>query len=117
MLFRSGYNSNVKGARAALEVLKSFGGRKIVVTPGLVELGVLEEKENYSLGKELVGFDFVILVGDTLIQPVRRGYFDNGGEEGKIRLLPNLPEAQEVLKGFICQGDTVLFLNDLPDIY
>lgn len=112
-----GYNSNVKGARAALEVLKSFGGRKIVVTPGLVELGVLEEEENYSLGKELVGFDFVILVGDTLIQPVRRGYFDNGGEEGKIRLLPNLPEAQDVLKGFIRRGDTVLFLNDLPDIY
>ena len=112
-----GYNSNVKGARAALEVLDSFGGRKIVVTPGLVELGVLEESENYELGKNLVGYDSVILVGDTLVTPIRRGYTDGGGDAEKIVTVPTLDEAQERLKGFIQTGDTVLFLNDLPDIY
>ena len=40
-----GYNSNVKGAAAALEVLNSFNACKICVTPGLVELGMLEESE------------------------------------------------------------------------
>ena len=112
-----GYNSNVKGARAALEVLGYFGGRKIVVTPGLVELGVLEEKENYELGKNLVGFDKVILVGDTLIQPVKRGYDENGGDKDKILLKPTLAAAQEEIQSFIQKGDTVLFLNDLPDVY
>lgn len=112
-----GYNSNVRGAAAAIEVLKSFGGRKIAVTPGLVELGILEEQENYALGKELVGLDFVILVGETLVLPVKRGYLDNGGDAGKIKVVPGLSAAQEELKKIITQGDTVLFLNDLPDIY
>ena len=112
-----GYNSNVKGARAALNVLKTFGGRKIVITPGLVELGVMEEEENFLLGKDLVGFDFVILVGDTLITPVKRGYTEGGGDAQKLIIKPTLAAAQEALKVFIQNGDTVLFLNDLPDIY
>ena len=112
-----GYNSNVKGARAALKVLKYFDGRKIVVTPGLVELGVLEEDENSALGKELVGFDLVILVGDTLVKFVENGYKAGGGDMEKIKIKPNLASAQEELKGYLHSGDTVLFLNDLPDIY
>lgn len=112
-----GYNSNVRGAEAALGVLRLFGGRKIAVTPGLVELGVLEEAENYALGKKLVGLDLVILVGDTLITPVKNGYLQNGGDGGKLIISPTLASAQEKLKGFLADGDTVLFLNDLPDIY
>lgn len=112
-----GYNSNVKGAAAALDVLKSFEGRKIVVTPGLVELGVLEAKENKMLGAKLVGFDLVILVGETLIAPVKQGYLENGGDEQKLVFKPTLILAQEVLKSYLQDGDTVLFLNDLPDIY
>ena len=112
-----GYNSNVKGASAAIEVLKSFGGRKIAVTPGLVELGILEEKENYELGAKLVGLDYVILVGETLITPIKQGYLDNGGDKEKLAVVLGLPAAQEYLKTVIEQGDTVLFLNDLPDFY
>ena len=104
-----GYNSNVKGARAALEVLKTFGGNRIVVTPGLVELGVLEE--------ELAGFDYVILVGETLIEPVKRGYAEVGGDPCKLAVRPTLAKAQEELQLHIKEGDTVLFLNDLPDVY
>lgn len=112
-----GYNSNVKGARAALEVLKTFGGNRIVVTPGLVELGVLEEEENFALGKELAGFDYVILVGETLIEPVKRGYAEAGGDPCKLAVRPTLAKAQEELQLHIKEGDTILFLNDLPDIY
>lgn len=112
-----GYNSNVKGAAAALEVLRSFGGRKIVVTPGLVELGILEEEENTRLGEQLVGLDFVILVGETLITPVKQGYLSGGGAESTLKVVPTLNAAQEELKTILQDGDTVLFLNDLPDIY
>ena len=112
-----GYNSNVVGARAALDVLKTLGGKKIVVTPGLVELGVLEVRENGELGAQLVGFDYVILVGETLVTAVKNGYIENGGDEGKICIVPTLAAAQDKLKGIIERGDSVLFLNDLPDIY
>ena len=111
-----GYNSNVKGARAALEVLRLFEGRKIAVTPGLVELGVMEDEENYALGKNLCGLDLVILVGDTLVQSVHRGYKEGGGDESKLIVKPTLFEAQAALKEYLHDGDTVLFLNDLPDV-
>lgn len=112
-----GYNSNVVGAAAALEVLRTFSGKKIVVTPGLVELGVLEESENARLGERLVGLDKVILVGETLVGAIRQGYIDGGGDEEKITVVPTLAAAQDVLKGELSSGDAVLFLNDLPEIY
>ena len=112
-----GYNANVKGARAALEVLRSFGGRKIIVTPGIVELGILEEKENRQFGELLAGLDLVILVGDTLVTPVKEGYLSAGGGAEKLIVRETLKDAQRELKSYLAKGDTVLFLNDLPDIY
>ena len=49
--------------------------------------------------------------------PVKRGYAENGGDAGKIVLKSTLSDAQEELKNYIRQGDAVLFLNDLPDVY
>lgn len=112
-----GYNSNVVGARAAITVLKYFGGKKIAVTPGLVELGILEESENQALGGELVGLDYVILVGETLVTAVKSGYLQAGGDPEKITVVPSLAAAQDVIKDMISKGDAVLFLNDLPEIY
>lgn len=112
-----GYNSSVAGAAAALEVLKTFEGGKIVVTPGLVELGILEESENYALGEKLAETDMVILVGETLVQPVRKGYLAAGGDPEKLVMKSTLSQAQEALTVILKKGDTVLFLNDLPDVY
>lgn len=112
-----GYNSNVVGARAAVDALKTFGGKKVVVTPGLVELGVLEEEENKALGVYLVGLDYVILVGETLVKAVLSGYAEAGGDLDKIAVVPDLTQAQNKLKGIISTGDAVLFLNDLPQQY
>ncbi len=112
-----GYNANIKGAEAALEVLKTFGGDKTVVTPGLVELGVLDREENSALGAKLVGFDNIVLVGDTLVGYVKSGYLAAGGDEQKVTVVPTLFAAEEYIKGLVKKGDAVLFLNDLPDIY
>ena len=111
------YNANTAGAISAVETLKLFSGRKFVVTPGLVELGELEEQRNHALGEALVGLDGVILVGETRVSAVSAGYLSGGGDGGKLRTLPNLQEAQLVLKNELKPGDTVLFLNDLPDNY
>ena len=111
------YNANVRGAAAALEVLRLFGGRKFVVTPGLVELGVLEESENAALGERMVGLDRILLVGSTLVTAVRKGYLAAGGIEERVSVHPTLDAAKEALAQELMPGDTVLFLNDLPDIY
>lgn len=111
------YNSNVEGAKDAVYVLRLFGGKRYVVTPGLVELGQIEEEANAALGALFVGLDGVILVGETLVLAVREGYLNAGGEAAKLRVVPTLAQAQKILAEELTAGDSVLFLNDLPDIY
>ncbi len=111
------YNSNVEGAKDAVETLFLFGGKKFVVTPGLVELGELEERANADLGAGFVGLDRVILVGETLILSVRNGYLAAGGSEENLTIVPTLADAQNILAEELSAGDAVLFLNDLPDKY
>ncbi len=112
-----GYNANIKGAEAAINVLKTFPGAKTVVTPGLVELGVLDREENAALGAKLVGLDHIILVGDTLVGYVKQGYLDAGGDETKVKVVRTLFDAESEIGHIVNKGDVVLFLNDLPDIY
>ena len=111
------YNANPEGAKNAVEVLKLFGGGKCVVTPGLVELGEIEEETNEELGSLFVGLDLVVLVGETRVLAVRKGYLSAGGESEKIITVPTLRAAQAVLSERLHAGDAVLFLNDLPDKY
>lgn len=111
------YNCNEAGARSAVEVLKLFDGTKWVVTPGIVELGILEAEKNEALGASFVGLDQVVLVGETLVQAVKKGYVGAGGEKEKLRVVPTLNDAQKILAEELKRGDAVLFLNDLPDIY
>lgn len=111
------YNANVVGAEEAVKVLRLFSGRKYVVTPGIVELGILEEEENFALGQKLAGLDMVVLVGATLVLAVKRGYLDAGGDAEKLVVVPDLAGAEKLLSEKLQAGDAVLFLNDLPDIY
>lgn len=114
-----GYNANPRGAVEAIAALSRFSGRKCLVTPGIVECGVLEEKINAELGERIAkaGLDLVILVGETLVGVVKKGYIDGGGDESKLVCVPTLDKAKQTLSDWILVGDAVLFLNDLPDVY
>ncbi|MBO7377889.1 MAG: UDP-N-acetylmuramoyl-tripeptide--D-alanyl-D-alanine ligase [Clostridia bacterium] len=79
------YNASDKGAAAAMEVLDCFSGRKIVVTPGLVELGKMEEERNFALGKLIAAHaDKVILVGKRRTGDVKDGLVSAGFAEENI---------------------------------
>ncbi|MBQ8375259.1 MAG: UDP-N-acetylmuramoyl-tripeptide--D-alanyl-D-alanine ligase [Clostridia bacterium] len=112
------YNCNERGAKIAIEALKRFAGRKVVVTPGIVETGVLHEQINGELGKLLAdpALDRVILVGETQVGVVKTAFLDAGGDKEKLSIVSTLSGAQELLKDYLLDGDTVLFMNDLPDI-
>ncbi len=114
-----GYNCNIRGAKAALEALARFEKRKVVVTPGIVEGGILEEALNKELGCELAACkaDRVILVGETLVGAVKAGYLSAGGDSEKLQIAQTLEGATELFSDDLQAGDCVLFLNDLPDIY
>jgi UDP-N-acetylmuramoyl-tripeptide--D-alanyl-D-alanine ligase len=114
-----GYNCNPRGAKQAIDALSRFEGRKCIVTPGLVECGVLEERLNGELGEKIAAIapNKTILVGETLVGAVRAGYVNGGGNEESLVIVPTLQKAQEVLAAWVREGDCVLFLNDLPDVY
>ena len=112
------FNANVEGTIAALEVLDRFEGRKIVVTPGLVELGKTEDYENYELGKRLSGHaDTVILVGKRRVDRIKDGLISRDFPEDKILVVKDLADAKEELAKTVHPGDVVFFENDLPDKY
>ncbi len=113
------FNSNPVGARMALDVLKSFkGGKKILVTPGLVELGEIEYEENKKLGERAAAIcDYVIVVGKTQAEPIIAGLEEKKFSSNKIKNVQSLTTASQHLQTILKTGDIILFENDLPDNY
>lgn len=111
------YNSNPVGAKCAVEALLGFDGRKIVVTPGFVELGREEDAENYQLGKTLSVVDKVYAVGLLRTKPIVQGLLDAGYDKKNIVVVASLEEAKEKMQKDAQDGDVTMFLNDLPDQY
>lgn len=113
------FNSNPDGARAALDVLDSFkDNRKIIVTPGMVELGEIEEEENQKFGENIaIVCDIAILVGKKRTTPIYNGLKSKSFNENNLYVVNSLDEASELMKTLTRVGDVVLFENDLPDTY
>lgn len=113
------FNSNPVGVKAALEVLNQFKeGRKIIITPGMVELGDKEEESNREFGVRISTVcDYVILVGKNRTKPIYKGLKESGYNENNIIVVQNLDEATKEFQKIVRPKDVVLFENDLPDNY
>ncbi len=112
------YNANAAGARAALEALALFDGMRILVTPGMVELGAMEDRLNREFGQRAAGVcDRVLLVGERRTRSIREGLADGGMAEGSIAVVGTVEEAFGRVHGFDAGGRRkyVLVENDLPD--
>lgn len=114
------YSANEEGVKSALEVLKTFEGKKICVTPGLVELGEKEFEVNENYGK-LLGetCDYVIIVNKINQQALQKGIESTKIKKENVFYVENLelakshiPEITKAQTKFV-----VLFANDLPDNY
>ena len=112
------FNSNIRGAKQAFRVLREFPAKRVIVTPGMVELGDREEEMNREFGAAMAGCcDLAILVGKKRSEAIAQGMKVQGTAEETIRVAANLDEATEIMKAMTGPGDTVLFENDLPDNY
>lgn len=107
------YNANIEGVKAAAEVLGSFGGKRFVITPGMVECGKNGVELNETVGEILSAVaDVIIAVGNNA-----RDIANGAAYRREVIKTENLEEATEKLKPRLKTGDVVLFLNDLPDKY
>jgi UDP-N-acetylmuramoyl-tripeptide--D-alanyl-D-alanine ligase len=112
------FNSNIRGAKQAFQVLKAFPEKRIIVTPGMVELGEKEYEMNREFGYAMADCcDAAILVGKKRSQSILEGLRDGKFAENNIYVVSSLDEATVLLKQIVRPGDTVLFENDLPDNY
>lgn len=113
------FNSNPIGTKAALDVLSQFKeGKKIIVTPGMIELGEMEESANREFGVNIGKVcDYVILVGEKRTEPIYEGLMETNFNKDNIFIVNNLEEASEQIGKIARPKDVVLFENDLPDNY
>ncbi|MGN6372491.1 MAG: Mur ligase family protein [Solirubrobacteraceae bacterium] len=113
------YNSNPEGARAALSVLQQHPAeRRMLVTPGMVELGEQEQELNRSFGEQAGAVcDLAILVGPARTRPIREGLLAAGMGEHDVHVVRDITDATALLSRLTRAGDVVLFENDLPDTY
>ncbi len=112
------FNTNPRSSREALKVLSSFPGRRVIVTPGMVELGAEEEKYNREFGSAIAScVDVAVLVGKRHTEPIKKGLEEQGFPAENIHAVSNLEEAIQTVNGILRPGDVVMYENDLPDHY
>jgi UDP-N-acetylmuramoyl-tripeptide--D-alanyl-D-alanine ligase len=112
------YNANPAGTRAAIDALALFDGFKVLVTPGMVELGDKQDELNRAFGAYAAKVcDYVILVGKKQAPPILEGLRDAGYPEEKIYVAEALADAVTRAYSLDAGGreKIILLENDLPD--
>ncbi|HVH79209.1 MAG TPA: cyanophycin synthetase, partial [Stellaceae bacterium] len=118
-LIDDAYNSNPVGFAAALEVLDVLrrpGGRRILVTPGMVELGAAHEEEHRRIGRLAADHvDVLVAVAPHRVAPLSQS-FAEAAPKAEIVSCPGFAEAQAWMARNVATADVVLLENDLPDL-
>ncbi len=117
-LIDDAFNSNPEGFRAALDLLGTLqGSRKILVTPGMVELGEAHTEAHDKAGARAGEVCDVAVVVQGRRIPSFLGGFRRTGETKKLVEVESFAQASAWLDRNRASGDIILLENDLPDIY
>lgn len=113
------FNSNPTGSKMALDVLKMMtGGRRIIVTPGMIELGERQEELNEIFGRHIASSaDIAIIVGTYNRDAIVAGIENADNRSARLYKVDSFNEAQQLLATMLKPGDTILYENDLPDTF
>ncbi|MDE5635156.1 MAG: hypothetical protein K2I52_02470, partial [Muribaculaceae bacterium] len=114
------FNSNPDGSRMAVDVLSRMtGGQRIIITPGMIELGDKQYDYNRRLGLHIArNVDHAIIVGEYNRDAILEGIHEAATlESGNIHPVDSFAQAQQILAAIARPGDTVLYENDLPDTF
>ena len=110
------YNSNLDGFQEALRTIQTFSGRKIVVSPGIVELGEKQSDTNIKVGKEVAKIaDIFVIMNETNKTALYDGAKSGGMGKEQIFFAKTRQQQRDILKTILQKGDCVLFENDFPD--
>ena len=113
------YNCSPASAKEALWVLKNSPGKKMIITPGIIECGKEKYNINFELGKKLAHFDYIVIIGNENKQTIELGIkkeIEDKNLQPQILFANSLDNAKQYFSK-LNHGDTILLLNDLPDDY
>ncbi|MBE6149430.1 MAG: UDP-N-acetylmuramoyl-tripeptide--D-alanyl-D-alanine ligase [Firmicutes bacterium] len=113
------YNSNPVGSKMALDVLKLMPGKKIVITPGMIEMGDMQYEVNYNFGTFIAdSVDLAILVGKEQTKPIQQGIKDSKFDKEKLIVVNDVKEAIAIAQNSYPGEEVYILLeNDLPDLF
>lgn len=112
------YNSNPTGASYSLDVLQQMPNHRFIVTPGFLDLGDLQDQEQYRFGKKIADCcDTVILVGKKQTAAIQKGLEETEFPMDQVYVVSSIQEAFTLLSRLASPEDTVLLENDLPDAF
>ncbi len=113
------YNANPEGSVEAVRVLGSFDGmKKVVITPGLIELGSKEYDYNFALGLECAKIcDIIIFVGENRSKPLSDAVLTTDFDKNNMFIAKSFQEAYAIYSSFANKDTVLLIENDLPDNY
>ncbi len=111
------YNSNPAGFRSALDTLSGFAAQRVLVTPGMVELGDRQDALNRELGEyAATRCDYAVLVGLRQAPPLKEGLLAGGFPEERIFVAATLQEGLAYVNQLPAADQRIVLLeNDLPD--
>lgn len=113
------YNANPEGCLEAVRVLGSFDGmKKVIITPGLIELGEKEYESNFALGLEAAKIcDIIIFVGKNRSKPMVDAVNTTDFNKDNMFVAESFAEAMSIYSNFADNKTALLVENDLPDNY
>ena len=114
------FNSNPSGSKMAVEVLGMMKdeGKRIIITPGMIELGDRQEEANRQFGRHIAAnADIAIIVGHYNRDAILAGLSDGNMAEERVFAVDDFAQAQQQLHKLAGPGDIVLYENDLPDTF
>jgi len=118
-LIDDAYNSNPQGSAMALEVLAGFApGKRIVITPGMIELGEKQHELNANFGELIArNADIAIVVGEYNRDAILEGINRAGMSKDSVHEVATFAQANALMLKIAVSGDAVLIENDLPDTF
>lgn len=118
-ILNDAYSANPVGSRSALHTLALHNtGRRVLITPGMIELGTMQDSENHALGvAAAAAATDILLVGPEQTRAIAEGVRTTAFDAARLHIFDTLTDAIAWTRTELTTGDTVLYLNDLPDTY
>lgn len=119
LMIDDAYNANPEGSIEAVRVLGSFNGmKKVIITPGLIELGEQEYDCNFRLGLETADkCDIIIFVGENRSKPMVDAVNTTNFDKSCMFVAKSFRDAMDIYTRFADSNTVLLIENDLPDNY